>query len=177
MFGRIRKKKRKKEVNQIQEFTKPYVQFSKRVIRFCILNLIAIEIFVMFMVFITKDTGVLPYLITSLAVQFLGCVVWYLKNSEAEKKVRIEAEIERMKLVSKTNVNDIMDKVRTHVNPEDTPDTFYKGNEGEMGVNTDILPTVSHVNNNQSYTDSDFEPVIIEDSNDTIPQEDDDSVG
>ena len=149
----------------VSESIKPYIQFSKKIIRFCILNLIIIEVFVMYMIFVTKDTGVLPYLITSLAVQFLGCVVWYLKNSEAEKKSRIEAEMERMRLVSKNAASTVMEKVRGVTNPEVEPDTYYKGNEGDVAVNTDIIPTIIHSNNSVNNNSSCIE---IEEDSDAV---------
>ena len=115
----------------------------------------------MFMIFTTKDTSVLPYLITSLAVQFLGCVIWYLKNSEAEKKVRIEAEMERMKLVSKNAVTTIIDKVKSDIEDvESEPDTFYKGNDDSVAVNTGVLPTVG---GGFGCDNSDSEPIEIND--------------
>lgn len=153
---------RRKRAN-VPDTIKPYVQFSKKIIRFCILNLMIIEAFAMYMIFVTRDTAVLPYLITSLAVQFLGCVVWYLKNSEAEKKARIDAEMERMRLVSQNATNAVLEKVKCATNPEAEPDTYYKGNEGNVEVNTGILPVTHHpitdVNEDFSFNAEDDDAV------------------
>ena len=125
--------------NRLEEVKKPYTQFSKRIIAFCFVNLLAVEIFVMVMVVLTRDTSVLPYFITSIVVQMLGAIIWYLKNSEAEKKARISAEVERMKLggVPKESfdkiLSDITDKVEEY-----EPDTYYKGNEGTPNIVTPV---------------------------------------
>ena len=66
-------------------------QFSKKITAFCITNLIIIEIFTMILIWITKDMETLGLLITSVAAQCLGCVIWYMKNSATEKKSLIEA--------------------------------------------------------------------------------------
>jgi len=83
---------------RITRVKKPYVQFSKKIIFILILNLAIIEAFFMYMVYTTGDTSILPYLITGIAATIVTGVIWYLKNSEAEKKYRIDAEVERMKL-------------------------------------------------------------------------------
>lgn len=82
---------------RLENVKKPYVQFSKKIIFVLLSNLIIIEAFFMYMVYKTEDTSILPYLITGIAATIITGVIWYLKNSEAEKKCRIDAEIERMK--------------------------------------------------------------------------------
>lgn len=121
---------------RLDEVKKPYVQFSKKMIVFCIVNLLAVELFVMIMVVLTKDTSVLPYFITSLAVQFLGCCVWYFKNSEAEKRARIDAEVERMKLQGKIPI-EAFDKALSDINDkiEAEPETFYKEDSNSYAEN------------------------------------------
>lgn len=83
-------KKEKKE--------KKYVQFSKKVVMLCIANLFLIEFFSMWMIIKFGDTSQLSYLITAIAAECLGCVIWYMKNSETEKKARIQAEVDMKKL-------------------------------------------------------------------------------
>lgn len=128
--------------NRLDEVKKPYMQFSKKMIVFCIINLLIIELFVMVMVVLTKDTSVLPYFITSLAVQFLGVGVWYLKNSEAEKRARIDAEVERMKLQGKVPIeafdkalSDIGDKI------EAEPETYYKEDSNSYSSAPEVIRT------------------------------------
>jgi hypothetical protein len=94
-----------KESSPTQEIEKKYTQFSKKVVLMCVFNLFAIEIFSMVMMWKTQDTSQISYLITSIAVECLGCVVWYMKNSETEKKTRIQAEVEKEKLKSGGNPN------------------------------------------------------------------------
>ena len=82
----------------LSELSKGYTQFSKRVVLLCVTNLIVIEIFSMWMIYSTLDTTQISYLITSIALECLGAIIWYMKNSEAEKKARIASEIEKMKI-------------------------------------------------------------------------------
>jgi hypothetical protein len=113
--------------DRLEEVKKPYTQFSKKIITFCFVNLIIVEAFVMVMVVISSDTSVLPYFITSLMVTLLGAIVWYLKNSEAEKKARIDAEVERMKLQGRIP-KEAFDKALSDISNkiESEPETYYK---------------------------------------------------
>lgn len=90
-----------------QKVSKPYVQFSKKIIGMLICNLFFIEVFAAVMAWRCADTTLTGILVTSVAVECLGGVIWYMKNSEAEKKARVEASIERMKLLSK----EVLDKI------------------------------------------------------------------
>lgn len=80
------------------EKPKKHVQFSKKVVILCISNLFLIEFFSMWMIFKFGDTSQLSYLITAIAAECLGCVIWYMKNSETEKKARIQAEVDMKKI-------------------------------------------------------------------------------
>lgn len=86
--------------SRVQEVEKKYVQFSKKVVFLCLLNLIAIEVFAMVLIWQTKDTSQISYLITSIAVECLGGIIWYMKNSEAEKTARIQAEVDMARMES-----------------------------------------------------------------------------
>lgn len=132
--------------NRLEEVKKPYMQFSKKMITFCIVNLLIVEAFVMVMVTISKDTSVLPYFITSLAVQFLGCCVWYFKNSEAEKRARIDAEVERMKLQGKVP-KEAFDKALSAIGDkiESEPETYYKEDSNSYS-NVEIVSPVEDFN-------------------------------
>lgn len=77
---------------------KKYIQFSKIVVAMCLINLFVIEFFSMWMIYRFGDTSQISYLITAIAAECLACVVWYMKNSEAEKKARIQAEVDKAKL-------------------------------------------------------------------------------
>jgi hypothetical protein len=91
--------RRKKEQEDSEDkVTKKYTQFSKKVVALCIVNLFAIEVFAMYMIAKTDATDQISYLVTAIAAECLACVVWYMKNSEGEKKARIQAEIEKEKL-------------------------------------------------------------------------------
>lgn len=90
-----------------QKVSKPYVQFSKKIIGMLICNLFFIEVFAAVMAWRCADTTLTGILVTSVAVECLGGVIWYMKNSEAEKKARVGASIERMKLLSK----EVLDKI------------------------------------------------------------------
>lgn len=103
------------EETKIDNISKPYTQFSKKIIAFLLGNLIVIEVFVMSMCIWLRDMSPVPYLITSIAATILSGIVWYLKNSEAEKKARIQAEVDKMKIR-----NAII---------ENEPDTYYKESE------------------------------------------------
>lgn len=81
---------------------KKYVQFSKKVVMLCIANLFLIEFFTMWMIIKFGDTSQLSYLVTAIAAECLGCVIWYMKNSETEKKARIQAEVDMKKIDSET---------------------------------------------------------------------------
>lgn len=148
----------KDEVNsQIDKVKKPYVQFSKKMMTFFLGNMLFIELFVMYMIFTTKDTSTMPYLITGIAAAAMGVGVWYLKNSEAEKKARINAEVERMKFLGV--IPKAFDTVLSNSNENDTPDTYYKGNEGENNIVTPDIPIIvssSTSNNTMEYTNSDY---------------------
>lgn len=111
---------------QIKRVSKPYTQFSKQFVKWSLVNLIIIEIFVMVMIYRTGDTSQLAYLITGLAVEMLGVGIWYMKNSEAEKKARINAEVERMKMSG--IVGEPFD---TQMDYSNSPDTYYQGNTFE----------------------------------------------
>lgn len=111
---------------QIKRVSKPYTQFSKQFVKWSLVNLIIIEIFVMVMIYRTGDTSQLAYLITGLAVEMLGVGIWYMKNSEAEKKARINAEVERMKMSG--IVGEPFD---TQMDYSNQPDTYYQGNTFE----------------------------------------------
>lgn len=80
------------------EKPKKHVQFSKKVVILCTSNLFLIEFFSMWMIFKFGDTSQLSYLITAIAAECLGCVIWYMKNSETEKKARIQAEVDMKKI-------------------------------------------------------------------------------
>lgn len=142
---------------RLGEVEKPYVQFSKKMIVFCIVNLLIIEIFVMVMVVITNDTSVLPYFITSLCVQFLGVGVWYLKNSEAEKRARIDAEVERMKMQGKVP-KEAFDKMLSDVNEliEAEPETYYKE---DSGMYTDFVKPIDSFESSNNVGGEDDEAV------------------
>lgn len=103
---------------KIESVSKPYVQFSKKVIAFLLINLIVIEVFTMFICIWLRDLSPVSYLITSIAATMLSGVIWYMKNSEAEKKARINAEIEKYK-VDKGLEFEI----------EEEPDTYYKSDD------------------------------------------------
>ena len=83
--------------DKIEGISKKYTQFSKKVVLICLINLFAIELFAMVMIWRTGDTSQISFLVTAIAAECLACVVWYMKNSEGEKKARIQAEIEKMK--------------------------------------------------------------------------------
>lgn len=117
-----------KEEKNIEEVTKPYVQFSKKLISFLLVNLIVIELFTMGMCIWLKDLSPVPYLITSIAATMLSGVIWYLKNSEAEKKARINAEIEKLKIEKKGTLE---------FEIEEEPDTYYKESEHPEDVSGD----------------------------------------
>lgn len=98
----IEKEIRKKELSEINrrwnKTSKPYTQTSKKIVGFCLLNFLIVELFAMVMVWKTSEMEVISILITSIAVTCLGAIIWYMKNSEAEKKARINMELERMKI-------------------------------------------------------------------------------
>lgn len=128
--------------NRLEEVKKPYVQFSKKMIAFLIINLLVIEAFVMYMIFITKDTSTMPYLITGIAATIVTSFVWYFKNSEAEKRARIDAEVERMKLQGKVPIeafdkalSDIGDKI------EAEPETYYKEDSNSYSSAPEVIRT------------------------------------
>lgn len=89
--------------NEVKE--KKHIQFSKKVVTMCVANLIAIEVFAMVMIYRTGDTSQLMYLITAIAAECLGSVIWYMKNSETEKKEKIRAEVERLRVEFQKNLN------------------------------------------------------------------------
>lgn len=99
---KLEKEIRKKELAEISrrwdKTSKPYIQTSKKVVMFCLFDFLIVEIFTMVMIWRTAATDQIMYLITSIAITCLGAVIWYMKNSEAEKKARINVELERMKL-------------------------------------------------------------------------------
>lgn len=138
------KKKLEKESkyidNRIDEVSGNYVQFSKKFVLLCILNLVMIEIFAMVMIFKTNDTSQISYLITSIAATCLSVGIFYMKNSESEKKARINAEIERMKLeginVGKMHMRDVNSSI----------DSSYVDTI-QSAVNTDALITDDTYNN------------------------------
>lgn len=86
--------------SNIPSIEKKYTQFSKKVVTFCLINLIAAEVFVAVMICKSGDTSSLSYFLTSISIECLGCIIWYMKNSESEKVARINAEIEKEKLKS-----------------------------------------------------------------------------
>lgn len=110
----------------IEEVTKPYVQFSKKLVSFLLVNLIVIELFTMGMCVWLRDLSPVPYLITSIAATMLSGVIWYLKNSEAEKKARINAEIEKLKIEKQNTLE---------FEVEEEPDTYYKESEHPEDTN------------------------------------------
>ena len=111
--------------NRIEKVSKPYTQFSKKIVLLCVLNLIMIEMFAMWMIYKSGDTSVISYLITSIAVECIAAVVWYMKNSEAEKKARISAEVERMKTMK------ILPKpFDTEISVGSEPDTYLSQKDG-----------------------------------------------
>lgn len=143
--------------NRIDKVKKPYVQFSKKIVGLLIGNLIVIELFVMYMTYITRDTSSMPYLITGIAVTMATGVIWYLKNSEAEKKARIDAEVERMKFLGV--IPKAFDTILSNSNENDIPDTYYKGTEGSDNIVTPDIPIIvssSTSNNTMEYTNSDY---------------------
>lgn len=113
---------KKDEKEKVESVSKPYVQFSKKIIAFLLINLIIIEVFTMFICIWLRDLSPVSYLITSIAATMLSGVIWYMKNSEAEKKARINAEIEKYK-VDKNLEFEI----------EDEPDTYYKEESDSYG--------------------------------------------
>ena len=121
---------------RLDEVKKPYVQFSKKMIAFLIINLLVIEAFVMYMIFITRDTSTMPYLITGIAATIVTSFVWYFKNSEAEKRARIDAEVERMKMQGKVPI-EAFDKALSDINDkiEAEPETFYKEDSNSYAEN------------------------------------------
>lgn len=121
------------EEEKLAHTAKPYVQFSKRMISFLIGNLIVIELFVMFMVVKTYDMTPVPYLVTSIAATLLGGVIWYMKNSEAEKKARISAEIEKFK-IAEMSKKALVETVNKSFSIEDEPDTYFRESEDPIQV-------------------------------------------
>lgn len=115
-----------KDKKNIEEVTKPYVQFSKKLVSFLLVNLIVIELFTMGMCVWLRDLSPVPYLITSIAATMLSGVIWYLKNSEAEKKARINAEIEKLKIEKQNTLE---------FEVEEEPDTYYKESEHPEDTN------------------------------------------
>lgn len=140
---------------QIEEVKKPYVQFSKKMVGFLLGNMLVIELFVMFMIYTTKDTSSMPYLITGIAATALGGGIWYMKNSEAEKKARISAEVERMKFLKV--IPEAFDDVLSESNENVVPDTYYKGSEGDVNdiSQPDLIVAPNYENNTQEYTNND----------------------
>lgn len=105
--------------SRIQKSTKRYVQFSKKMMTFFIILLLAIVIFAMVMSVVLLSEGIVNSLITCIAVTVLGAAIWYFKNSEAEKKSRITAEVERMKLEYRKSgeiIDEPFDKVLAELN-------------------------------------------------------------
>ena len=98
----LEKSIRRKEIAEINrrwnKTSKPYTQTSKKVVAFCLINFLIVEIFTMIMIWKTGDTEQIMYLVTSIAVTCLGTIIWYMKNSEAEKKARINMELEKLKM-------------------------------------------------------------------------------
>lgn len=114
--------------DKIEGISKKYTQFSKKVVLICLFNLLAIELFAMVMIWRTGDTSQISFLVTAIAAECLACVVWYMKNSEGEKKARIQAEIERMKHEgnSKNASIDTPNFVADNEIPNYGSETFYE---------------------------------------------------
>lgn len=128
----LEKSIRKKEIAEINrrwnKTSKPYTQTSKKVVGFCLIDFLIVEIFAMIMIWRTGDTEQIMYLITSIAITCLGAVIWYMKNSEAEKKARINMELERLKMSKafhseSCNDDDIDVDVDVNVGDEDDFDS------------------------------------------------------
>lgn len=125
--------------DRIESISKKYTQFSKKVVAFCLINLVAIELFAMVMIARTGDTSQIGFLITSIAVECVGCVIWYMKNSEGEKKARIQAEIERAKLGNSSADNSSC-KIDCDADIPTYNETLYEGNSsGESNESNDAV--------------------------------------
>lgn len=113
------KEQEEKKESIINKLYNRYSQFSKFVVAFCTLNLVVVEAYIMILLWKTKDTSQISYLVTSIAATCLGTVIWYMKNSESEKKARIAAEVERMKVSGE--ISDIPFDIMLNKSVKDNP--------------------------------------------------------
>lgn len=121
---------------------KKYVQTSKKVVAFCLLNLLVIEIYTMIMAAVNKDMSIVGYLITAVAAECLATVVWYMKNSEAEKTARIQMEIEEIKL--KHNKDNQLNEVDIKNMIAEYASKLGVNNSPSVDLNNDISEMQSH---------------------------------
>lgn len=121
--------------NKLNKSKKPkrYIQKSQIFIFILLILLLSIVIYAMIMGVVLRSTNIVIYLVTSIAATALGATIWYMKNSESEKKARFQYMIERDKLSGKVNTDYSGD-----------PDTFYTDSSDTQNIDKPAEPDISY---------------------------------